>query len=83
MWGRSKWRVRRNCKYTIACLREDVSKSYGVDNLNLAIVEKFCRKMANFHAVYKAGLRGAEAVEAQKKCKSHRKPAPSEYISPA
>ena len=39
--------------------------------------------MANFHAVYKAGLRGAEAVEAQKKCKSHRKPAPSEYISPA
>ncbi|CAB1119031.1 unnamed protein product [Ectocarpus sp. CCAP 1310/34] len=82
VWGRSKWWVRRNCKYTIACLRENVSKSYGVHNLSLDIVQKFCRKVANFHAVYDAGLTGAEAVEAQEKCKSHRKPAPSEYINP-
>ncbi|CAN0271211.1 unnamed protein product [Ectocarpus sp. 4 AP-2014] len=45
-------------------------------------VQKFCRKVANFHAVYDAGLTGAAAVEAQKKCKSHRKPAPYEYIKP-
>ncbi|CAN0151105.1 unnamed protein product, partial [Ectocarpus sp. 13 AM-2016] len=46
------------------------------------IVQKFCRKVANFHAVYDAGLKGAEAVDAQEKCKSRRKPAPSEYINP-
>ena len=80
-WGRSKWRVRRNCKYTIACL-ENVSKSFVEDNFSLAIVQKFCRKVADFHTVYNAGLKGAEVAESQKKFKSQRKPAPSEYISP-
>ncbi|CAM9434088.1 unnamed protein product [Ectocarpus sp. 6 AP-2014] len=83
VWGRSKWWVRRNCKYTVACLRENVSKSFTADdNLSLAIGQKFCRKVANFHTVYDAGLKGAEAVKEQNKFKSHRKPALSEYINP-
>ncbi|CAB1113621.1 unnamed protein product [Ectocarpus sp. CCAP 1310/34] len=77
-----QWEL-ENCKYTIACLRENVSKSFGVENLRLHdIVQKFCRKVANFHTVYDAGLTGAEAVDAQEKYKSHRRSAPSEFVNP-
>ncbi|CAM9351707.1 unnamed protein product [Ectocarpus sp. 12 AP-2014] len=60
----------------------DPFKHAPVTKIKNAKGEVFCRKVANFHAVYDAGLTGAEAVEAQEKCKSHRKPAPSEYINP-
>lgn len=50
--------------------------------MSLAIVPKFCRKVANFHTVYDPGLKGAEAVKEQKKFKSHRKPTPSECVNP-
>ncbi|CAB1109141.1 unnamed protein product [Ectocarpus sp. CCAP 1310/34] len=84
VWGRSKYWVRKHCKYTIACLRTNVSKSYAVaeDRLSLAIVQKFCRTVANFNEVYRDGLKGAEAVQKRDTFKSHRKPAPSEYINP-
>ncbi|CAB1109399.1 unnamed protein product [Ectocarpus sp. CCAP 1310/34] len=84
VWGRSKYWVRQHCKYTIACLRTNVNKSYAVaeDRLGLAIVQKFCRTVANFNEVYSDGLQGAEAVQKRDTFKSHRKPAPSEYINP-
>ncbi|CAB1103902.1 unnamed protein product [Ectocarpus sp. CCAP 1310/34] len=83
VWGRSKYWVWRHCKYTIACLRTNVSKRYAVaeDRLSLAIVQKFCRTVANFNEVYRDGLQGAEAVQKRDTFESHRKPAPSEYIN--
>lgn len=74
VWGRSKYWVRKHCKYTIACLRTNVSKSYAVaeDRFSLAIVQKFCRTVANFNEVYRDGLKGAEAVPKRDTFKSHR-----------
>ncbi|CAM9916816.1 unnamed protein product [Pylaiella littoralis] len=84
VWGRSKHWVRQTCKYTFQCLRDNVSKSYVVeeDRLSVEIVQKFCRKVANYHQVYGQRLTGPEAVNKRATFKSHRKPAPSEYIAP-
>ncbi|CAM9942491.1 unnamed protein product, partial [Pylaiella littoralis] len=84
-WGRSKYWVRRHCKYTIQCLRENVTKSYAVedDRLNLDIVQKYCMKVANFHSVYADKHTGPDAVQRRREYRSHRKPAPSEFINPA
>ena len=55
VWGRSKYYwIRKHCKYTMQCLRQNVSQSLKVadDRLSLAIVQTFCRKVANYHEVY-------------------------------
>ena len=84
VWGRSKYWVRRHCKYTIQCLRENVTKSYAVEDerLSLDIVQKYCRKVANFHSVYAEKHTGPDAVMKRREYRSHRKPAPSEFINP-
>lgn len=84
VWGRSKHWIRKHCKYTIQCLRRNVSESFRVanDRLSLEIVQKFCRKVANYHEVYNQKLTGPEAVEKRLTFKSHRRPAPSEFITP-
>ena len=85
VWGRSKWWVRQHCKSTFQCLRDNVPKSYAVaeDRLSLSIMQTFCsRKVANYHQVYDQNLTGRAAVREKETFKSHRKPAPSEYIAP-
>ncbi|CAB1104296.1 unnamed protein product [Ectocarpus sp. CCAP 1310/34] len=45
-------------------------------------VRQHCKTVANFNGVYRDGLQGTEAVQKRDTFKSHRKPAPSEYINP-
>ncbi|CAM9973638.1 unnamed protein product [Ascophyllum nodosum] len=48
----------------------------------MADVQTFCRKVANYHEVYRQELTGPEAVAKRQTFKSHRRPAPSEFITP-
>lgn len=84
VWSRSKHGARKNCRYTVQCLRAIVAKSYAVteDRLSVNIVRKLCRKVANYHLVYNQNLTGPTAVEKRETFKSHRKPAPSEFLHP-
>ena len=52
------------------------------DRLSLDIVQKYCRKVANFHSVYAEKHTGPDAVQKRREYRSHRKPAPSEFINP-
>lgn len=82
VWGRSKAWVRKHCKYTIHCLRDNVPKSYA-----LAEGPIESRRGAIF--LQKGGQlpRGIPTKQdwprsgGGEKYKSHRRPAPSDFIN--
>ena len=85
VWGRSKHWTRQHCNYTVDKLRENVPLSFRAedDRMAVSIMQKFCKKSYTHNLVYlKTGAVGPEGEQMYKTYKSHRKPAPSEYLKP-
>ena len=61
----------------------NVSRAQAGKLLRRALAQKFCSKVANYHAVYARNKTGPAAVAERAKYKSHRRQAPSEFINPA
>lgn len=87
MWGMSKYLVRRNCDYTYEGLKRNVPASFlpptnpNEKGMSTATLQRYCRKIHTYHTIYhKTDATGITAAETYQTYKSHRRPAPSEYL---
>ena len=89
MWGMSKFLVRRVCDYTYEGLKRNIPASFRPpacaeeSGMHRVTLQRYCRKIHTYHAIYNdTDATGIAADDVYKVYKSHRRPAPSEYINP-
>ena len=78
LWGRGKYELRSTCDFSLDGLRKNSLQAFL--NVSLLTIRKFYRKAPNYMTAYRAGHMALEAEKQVKKYKSHRHPAPSEFI---
>ncbi|CAN0140893.1 unnamed protein product [Ectocarpus sp. 12 AP-2014] len=82
VWGRAKDWTRKNCKYSLECLRKNVPLSFRPekDRQAVSVVQGYCKKAYTHALMYReTRVQGPEGKKTYKKCKSHRRPTPKEW----
>ncbi|CAM9461406.1 unnamed protein product, partial [Choristocarpus tenellus] len=83
VWGWAKHYVRGHCDYTLPGIRANIPDSLKEEGgLSRVIVEWFFRMSIAYHLIYsnEKGMECTKLNRVFKAFKSHRRPAPSEYL---
>ncbi|CAB1096764.1 unnamed protein product [Ectocarpus sp. CCAP 1310/34] len=82
VWGRAKDWTRKNCTYSLECLRKNVPLSFRSekDRQAVSVVQGYCKKAYTHALMYReTRVEGPEGKKTYKKYKSHRRPTPKEW----
>ncbi|CAM9692979.1 unnamed protein product, partial [Heterosigma akashiwo] len=72
IWGKSKYYVRKYCKYTWASLKENIPVSLSETAISPLTRYRFYRKTRDYMRAYREGHDGPGALAEVKKYSSHR-----------
>ena len=78
LWGRGKYDLRSKCDSSLDGLRNHSREAFLGVSLNT--IRKFFRKARNYMQAYREGMNALGAERQLKVYKSHRRPAPSDFL---
>ena len=79
LWGRGKHNLRQKCDFSLESLRQNSRQAFL--DVALLTIRKFFRKCRSYMRAYREGHTAISAEAQVKIYKSHRRPAPSEFLS--